>query len=232
MPLQRCFKFFLLCFTSMLMLPCAAQEKEMIRVQFVSFPMITGEKPIELLTGDGQAIPIQLPSNSLSDAYNIVKPRVWVLGETIVNEEGKPRFNPFGKADMLDAPHQLILVTRKGATNADGFNMVPLAMNDQGFGKGKYIFFNASKVEIACEVGDKKFAIKPKRFNLIAPKPNVVKNERGYLYTTLYYNLNGKAKAFYTSTWRFNEKARCMVFIYHDPHTKQLRTHSIRSFLF
>ena len=34
------------------------------------------------------------------------------------------------------------------------------------------------------------------------------------------------------STWRFSEKARTMVFFYHDPYNDRLRFHTIRDYVF
>lgn len=213
----------------LLLQPCLAAEK--VQVQFVSFPSVANPEPIELVTGDGSSIPVELPSNSVSDTYMLERPGRWSLGKSTLHKNGETKFSTYGVASMLAAKKQIIMVTRKGAAYSDGLIMTPFASDEDGFGGGKYLFFNASKVGIACEIGKTKFGLNPKSHKLIAPTPSAVKNERAYLYTKLYYRLENKIKPFYNSTWRFSEKARCMVFIYHDPHTQQLRTHSIRNFV-
>jgi len=96
---------------------------------------------------------------------------------------------------------------------------------------GKYLFFNAAKVAVAGELGGSKFALEPLKHLLVSPKPSEERANRKYLYTTLYFRKGEEAQPFYTSTWRFSEQARSMVFFYHDPHTGQLRLHTIRDYI-
>jgi hypothetical protein len=67
--------------------------------------------------------------------------------------------------------------------------------------------------------------------SLLAPDPSEVREERKYLYITLYFRKGEEARPFYSSTWRFSEKARSIVLFYHDPHTDRLRTHTIRDYI-
>lgn len=94
-----------------------------------------------------------------------------------------------------------------------------------------YFFINAARVDIAVKLGDEKFALKPRKHKLVQPKPSKVKGKRKYLYTYIVFRNGAKAISFYESTWRFSKKARCMAFLYHDPHTKQLRPHTIRDYI-
>ena len=160
----------------------------------------------------------------------MVKPAQWVLGRRVVDEEGNPSFEVHGKVGALAAKRQIVLVTRKGVKNEDGLVMNPFAADSDGLGGGKYLFFNAAKVDLACELGSLQFKLLPGQHRLLAPDPSEMKNDRGYLYTRMYFRKGKEAKAFYESTWRYNKKAKSLVFIYHDEHTLQLRTHSIRSF--
>lgn len=127
---------------------------------------------------------------------------------------------------------QLILVVRKGRDDGDGLELIPWKNNDQGFGGRKYFLLNASSVDIAGTIGTGKFSLKPKKYDLIAPKPTKTKGDRKYSFAQFYFRTKEEIQPFFSSTWRFNKKARSMVFFYHDPNTKRLRIHTIRSFAF
>lgn len=208
-----------------------AQEGEKVKVRFVSFPKSADPQPVELLVGDGETILVDLPTNSVSSVYTITKPARWILGKTIVDAEGESTFQTYGTAPALASPEQLIIVIRDGKSDADGLKLVPFDDRTSNFGGGKYIFFNGSKVDIACILGETKFALKPLQHKLVAPKPSDVIDDRNYLYTYLYFRKGEQATPFYSSTWRFSEKARSMVFLYHDTHNQRLRIHTIRDYL-
>jgi len=207
-----------------------AQEQQ-VSLQFVSFPISADPKPVELITGEGKTIEVELPSNSLSRAYKVPKLQSWILGKTVTGKDEKKSFKIYGQSNAASAASQLVLVVRKGNTDEDGYDLVCFDNNASGFSGGKYIFLNGTKVDVAGEVGDLKFAIKPKKHVLLAPKPSEEKNDRKYLYITLYFRKGEAATPFYTNTWRFSEKARTMVVFYHEPHNQRLRTHTIRDYL-
>jgi hypothetical protein len=207
-----------------------AQEQQ-VSLQFVSFPISDDPKPVELITGEGKTIEVELPSNTLSQAYKVPKLANWVLGKTVKGAEEKLSFKIHGQISAGSTLNQLVLVLRKGMTDDDGYDLVCFDNNASGFSGGKYIFLNGSKVDVAGEVGDLKFALKPGKHALLAPKPSEEKNDRKYLYITLYFRKGEEATPFYTNTWRFSEKARTMVVFYHDPHNQRLRTHTIRDYL-
>lgn len=218
----------LLCFFSIANL-CNAQET--VSVQFVCFPLRTEQEPVELIVGEGKTISVELPSNCLSKSYQTERLNNWTLGKTVPDAEGKPSFQVYGTAPSLATDKQVILVVRKGKTDAEGFNLIPFTSDNNGFSGGKYMMFNSSKVEIAGEIGDSKFRIAPLNHTLLAPKPSSEENGKKYLFTTLYFRKGDEAEPFYTSTWRFSEKARSMVFFYHEPHDQRLRIHTIRDYL-
>ncbi|MFK7852412.1 MAG: hypothetical protein AB8D78_15665 [Akkermansiaceae bacterium] len=211
-------------------LPCLAQQQPVTKLRFVTFPVYMPDKPIELFLGDGKSIPIVLPTNSLSETYDI-KIRQCILGKPTVDDEGNPSFITYGQTPLLSSKEQIILVTRKGEKPSDGFKLTAFAGGQNGFGGGKYLMMNAAKVDIAGNLGASKFSIKPNQHILLAPKPSKVKNNRKYLFTKIYFRKDDVIRPFYTSTWRFSEMARCMVFFHHDEHTNQLRTHTIRNYL-
>ena len=215
-----------------------AQDKQ-ASLQFVSFPISNDPQPVNLLIGEGKTIAVELPCNRLSPVYKVPALGTWVLGKPavgadgkpVLGADGKPVFETFGQTPSTGSDNQVILVIRKGAEDKDGFEMVSFDSGSKGFGGGKYIFLNGAKVDIAGDIGGSKFVLKPLKHILIAPNPSEIKEDRKYLYTTLFFRKGEEAIPFYTSTWRFSEKARCMVFFYHEPHGGQLRTHTIRDYL-
>lgn len=211
-------------------LPCFSQE-EQVELQFVTFPKLITPEPVELLVGKEKTIQIELPTNCLSKVYKVDRLSQLELGKSAIGEDEKFIFKTYGRATLLPAKKQIILVLRKGVNISDGLEMIVMDNQQDGFSGGKYFFMNAAKVEIAVVIGDQKFAIKPRKHTLLKPKPSKVKGERKYLFTYLAFRKQDKLIPFYDSTWRYSERARCMVFIYHDPHTKQLRTHTIRDYI-
>ncbi len=209
--------------------PCAAQDS--VSLQFVSFPQRTEKEPVELIVGEGKTITIELPSNCLSKTYQTERLVNWTLGKTVTNKEGGNSFQVYGTTPSLSSNKQVILVIRKGNTDAEGFNLIPFTADEKGFSGGKYMIFNSSKIDVAGEIGDSKFKIEPLKHTLLAPKPSKEENGKKYLFTTLYFRKGEEAEPFYTSTWRFSEKARSMVFFYHEPHDQRLRIHTIRDYL-
>lgn len=50
-------------------------------------------------------------------------------------------------------------------------------------------------------------------------------------FTEFFFRKEEEARPFFSSTWPANEKARSMVFFYHDTHNERLRMHTIRNYL-
>ena len=155
----------------------------------------------------------------------------WVLGASSTNGNGKFVFNTYGKSSSLDSSNQVILVVRKGSSNSDGFQLIPMDSQYTAFGGGDYFFMNATEVDIAVEIGNVKFALKPRGRKMVAPEPSKVSENKRYLYVYLHFRKGEEAIPFYSSTWRLSNSARTMVFFYHDMHTQQLRTHTIRNYI-
>ncbi len=208
-----------------------AQEVERVKVRFVSFPKLEDPQPVELLLGDDKTLSVELPTNSISSTYQIPKPAKWVLGKTVVDADGKPSFTVYGSAPALAAAEQVVVVARKGKTDADGFTLIPFADNADGFGGGSCIFYNASKVDIACRLGDTKLVVKPLECKLATPKPSDVLNDKELLFVFLFFRKAQEAQPFYSSQWRYSKKARNMVFLYHDANSIHLKVHIIRDYL-
>lgn len=232
MTSTRSLKRFLVCITSLLVMPCVAQDKDMAEVQLVLVPKVAIEKPVELLAGDGKLIPVDLPTNKLSQAYKLAKPHHWSIGHTAKDKEGKRVFKPMAKAEVLEADKQIVVVTPKGADGGKGFNIIPFANDTAGFTGGTYLIINVSEKHITGNLSNSKFSIQPKHCKLLTPKASEKKNGREYLHSIFKHGKDKNSKAFYTNTWRFNDKARTIVFIHHDPSGEHLNVSTIRSFLF
>jgi hypothetical protein len=211
------------------LLPCTAQDGVEVTLQFLSFPKTIDPKPVELLIGDGKTIEVQIPTNEMSAPYKVRQQGTWAVGKSVTGEDGKPAFKAYGSSKALASPKQLILLLRKGPENADGMDVIPIDNQVKSFGGGKFLFMNAAKIDIAGVVGEEKFAIKPGQHVIIKPKAEL--EERDHCQSSFYFRKEDEAKPFFSSTWPLNEKARGLVFFYHDPNTQRLRLHTIRTFL-
>ena len=209
----------------------AAAQSDTVQLRFVSFPKAANPEPIELLVGEEKTIEVEIPTNSISKVYEVPRLSEWVLGKSSKNEENEFVFEVYGKAVAMNAAEQIVLVFRKGGDNASGLDLTPMRVDDRGLGGGKYLVLNASKVEIAGSIGTGKFQLKPKEHGLIGPKPTKTSGTRKYAFAKFYYRSGEEVQPFFSSTWRFNDKARSLVFFYHDPGTNHLRVHTIRSFV-
>ncbi len=209
-------------------LPCHAQDGSEVTLRFLSFPKSNTLKPVELLVGDNKTIKVEISSNELSPSYKVPNLAAWVVGETAKGEDGKPAFKEFGKAKSLAVPNQLILLVRKGENYTDGMAVVPIPNDIASFGGGKFLFVNASKLDVAGEVGGVKFALKPGQNIIVKPKAD---SDGRAFFAALYYRNGEEAKPFLSTKWPASDDARGLIFFYNDPETEQLRLHTIQDFL-
>ncbi len=223
-------------FPSILVLACAAAtaahpchaQSESVTLRFVSFPRIADPQSVELLVGEGKILKIEIPSNELSAPYQVKRLAIWAVGKSGEDKEGKPKFNVYGKAKALSSSKQLLLLVRKGATDADGFRIIPFDNRATQFGSRKFLFLNATRIDIAGEVGAQKFTLKPGRHTIIRPVADQGKN---LCHATFFYRKEKAWKSFFSSNWPLRDNARGLIFFYHDPRTSRLKIHSIRDFL-
>ena len=206
----------------------AAAQEASVTLRFLSFPVIQEPTPVELVLGEGKTMEVEIPANELSPPYKVRKLSSWVFGETVQGEDAKPAFKVFGQAPALASDDQLILLMRKGAGNADGFQVIPVNGVQTAFGRGKYLFVNAAKVDIAGVIGSEKFMLKPGKHAMVDPKGEAGNSKRGQV--ELYFNMDNQARPFFTSMWPLGDGARSLVFFYHDPESDRLRLHTIRDF--
>lgn len=208
-------------------LVCAGQDLAKTSLQFLTFPESSKLVSLQMALGENQFLDCKVPCNDLSPAQKVPMMQKWIFGETIVGEDGKPQFKVYGEAPALSAANQIILLIRKGDNVSDGVEVIPLASDGAQFGGGKFLFMNTTKVDIAGEVGEKKFVIQPGKFAIIQPTPG----EDGRLFhASFFYRHNDNAEHFFSSTWPYNKDAKSLIFFYHDTATKQLAMHTIQDF--
>jgi hypothetical protein len=213
---------------ALLLPPChAQQEAGNVSLRFLSFPRAVDPAPLELLVGEGKTIEVGVPTNELSSTYHVKRQSVWAVGETVGGKDGKPVFKVFGQTPALASAKQILLLIRKGEMYSDGFHIIPVDDQGTGLGGGKFLFLNAAKIDIAGVIGQRKFAIKPGQHVIVKaqPEPGL-----GISHVEFWYRGADMVKPFFSSTWPVSERARCLVFFYHDPASRHLRLHSIRDF--
>jgi len=219
----------LLCYLACCLSLCA--QTETVELHFISFPKVSNPEPLELLIGESETLEVELPTNHISKAYKVPALKSWALGKSSDESAQKFSFQSYGITPSINSPKQLVLVTRAGSENSSGIQLATLDYSPDGFGGGEYLFMNATKVDIAGIIGETKFALKPGKSTLVAPEPTKKQGDRDYSYARFFFRNEDTAKGFFSATWRLNERARSMVFFYHDPDTMQIRLHIVRSFL-
>jgi hypothetical protein len=216
--------------TGFSLFPCAAQEGQTVALKFVSFPKTTDPEPLELLVGEGRTIKVDAPSYDISKPHAVTSQGVWRIGKTVKGEDGKSKFEVYGETKALQSSKQLLLLIRKGRTNAEGFKIIAFDSQDTQFGGEKFLFLNGSKVEIAGVIGNSKFALKPGTHIII--RPEVVHGERKNLcHVSFAYSRDEKWKPFSSTVWPVSKDARSLVFFYHDPQSSKLSLHTIQDVL-
>jgi len=206
-------------------------QEEQVELRFIAFPKATVSETVELKIGEGETLPVRLPYRSVSPPVQVPAMENWTLGKTVETEEGVPIFEVYGSAESTGTRKQLVLVIRNGPKNADGLSPVATDYSDAGLGGGDYFFMNATQVVIAGTLGDTKFWLNPDDHKIITPEVSKTKEGRGYCYMKAFYRNKEETQPFFSSTWRYHEEARSMVFFFHDTNTGQLRLHTTRSFV-
>jgi hypothetical protein len=202
-----------------------------VLVQFVSFPRAKNPQPLEIFLGDEKTLEIEAPTNSVSRIYKIKRKKHWKLGKSQVDADGNFSFQEYGQVPCLASNKQLILVLRKGKSDADGLTLIPISAASEEFGGGKYFIMNASVVDIAGIIGGEKFILRPQSNKIISP---VAFKKKGNLKTTdvrIFFSKDRKPKPFFSSVWRLNDNARNLVFIYNEPKNQKLKLHIIRNYI-
>lgn len=224
---RLCASFLLLAGFSLF--PCTAQDGQVI-LKFVSFPKVSDPEPLEFLIGEAKTMKVEAPSNEISKPYAVKRQKYWMVGKMVAGEDGKSIFEVYGKTKALTSSKQLLLLIRKGKTNAEGFEIIALDSRKAQFAGEKFLFLNAAKVDIAGVIGKKKFALKPGQHSIVKPKAD--RGARKNLcHVSFAYRRQKEWKTFSSTVWPVSKNVRALIFFYQDPKTKRLRLHTIRDFL-
>lgn len=107
----------------------------------------------------------------------------------------------------------------------------PIDGSDSEFGGGKCFIMNTTKVDIAGVIGGKKFVTRPDNFAIIKSNAIKVEGNHKFIDADIFFCKSDKAEPFFTSTWRLSDKARNLVFFYHESENNRLPLHIIRDYL-
>lgn len=207
---------------------CHAQQSR-VNLSFVSFPKAFDLKPVELLVGPEKTVQLKLPTHTISRPVRVPQLAEWRLGESSVDENGEFVFKTYGKVKASSSKNQTLIVFRSPGADKPEYEIVRLNGDANGFRGGSQFFYNATKVPIAGKVGDKQFVLQPKQYKLIKANPSFERNGREYLGVEFFYKFKDIEK-FDSTTWRYNDKVRYMVFFFHGDKTKQISTHMLRTY--
>ncbi len=205
----------------------ASAQDQQVTLRLIAFPRSADDNPIELRVEEGQTVEVTAPSNQISPPQTVPRAPVWSFGQTVTGADGENEFQEFGRAPALNSPSQLIVLVRKGDDNSDGFEVLALDDRDTGFGGGEFLFFNASSVDIAGETGGQQFGIRPGGHRIVRPQSE---DGAASFHAAFYFRAEDRVRPFFSSQWPVSDRARGLIFFYHDPNTGRLRLHSIRDF--
>lgn len=206
--------------------PVAAQEGGEVALRFLSFPRTLDPEPVELVVGEGRTVEVKAPSNEFSETVRVPRMASWVIGRTTLDEERNPGFTVFGKGKALASARQIVLLIRKGKSPEEGVEVIAIDDRAGRFWGGDFLFFNAAKVDIACDVAGEKFAIKPGDHHIMRPE-----GDGRTAHFTFYFRKADAPRPFFSSRWPIDDEARGLIFFYHDPDSNRLRLHTIRNFI-
>jgi hypothetical protein len=218
--------FLLLVFTITL-IPSMLMGRTAI-LQFASLPKSSGTEPIELLTGEGKSITIAAPQQEISKPYRVDQRKEWTVGKFEKAADGTRKFTEYGKVKALATRHQLIILIRKGATNADGFKLIVAANGLVQFGGGSFLLVNGSDQHIGGKLGAEEFTLAPDEHSVAKPK---AKQGKRFWHVTLSYRKEEKVKPFLNTNWPVNEGARGLICFYTDLKNSRLRMHTFLDFV-
>jgi len=225
--MHRALKFHLLFPLLILGLSAAALgQGGAVTVKLLSFPRIAEPEKVELIIGEKKTIEVEIPSNRFSDPYKVPKCASWTLGKT--DPAAENGFKVYGTGRSLGAPHQLLLLLRKGPNNEDGFRVIPFNTTKAGFGGRQFLIINMARQDVAGQVGKQRFIIKPGKHTVISPKADQGKD---LCHAMLMIPKEEEWKTFFSSNWPLRDDARGFIMIYNIPGSTRVKLHSIRDFL-
>ena len=201
---------------------------QQIRAQEVSITCLSFPKQapasIELLVGPGKTVPIILQSHTLTEPLKVPRLAAWKFGKSSTNAAGEFQFKVYGQVRPGKAREQILLLIRKGASPANGLNILSLDGGGSSFGASQMLFFNLAREQVTGLVGGRRFRLDSGKYIIIKPKADRGKN---LCYASLKYQRGGKWRPFFSSNWPTLSNARGLIFLYNDPRSKSVRIHSL-----
>lgn len=202
-----------------------AQQKDKVKLTFLTFPPRLDWAEMEVLQGENKTSAIVVPSNELSKPYPLNRMQPLLIGKSIVAGEDGKTFQEYARVNLLAAPSQIILLKSKGDAIADGFDTFVIDASGTNFGGGKLLFINTSSKGIAGIVGGEKFALRPNSRKIVQPKANKGKN---LCQVTFAYQKKDKLQSFCDTRWPVSDKHRGIVFFLEDRNSGKLSIYAIR----
>lgn len=206
----------------------SAQSQQEVSLRLLSFPRAANPEPVEILLADGRVMEVAVPTNEFSRAYTVPRMQEWIVGRTSLEAGNGDGFEELGRVTVLDSPSQILVLIRKGETYDGGFEVLALDDSAGGFSGGGFLFVNASGIDIAGDAADQPFAIAPGEHVIVDPLCESGETSFDAMFS---FRTEDRVRPFFSSRWPVSERARALIFFYHDEATGRLHIHSIRDFL-
>lgn len=205
-------------------------QQQMVELKFITFPQTQDPLEMELAVSKDKTVLLEIPSNELSQAYRVPRLNTMVFGKSVLDNEGKPKFEIFGKGKMAAGKEQTVLILRKGKSFSEGFDVRTVSSGDNDFGGGDLLFLNATSRPMAGIAGKQKFALKPARHTVVKP---IAERDGRLAHVEFYFlDLENKPTNFFSSWWPIGENYRGFIFFYQDTsRDDKITFHSYRDFI-
>lgn len=201
--------------------PLALSQEKKMTLKFLAFPSKAQREPIELILNAKETIQIDTPGHRLSDPYEVPAMSQIIIGKTEVGEDGKPKFDIYGKGKALPVKEQIILLFRKGQDDSEGFVVLSVNALNQDFPGGSMMFVNAANTSCGGLVGDKKVLLKPGERKIIKPKADFNNDvaQVSLSYLRDHEDPAKRWKLFRDGRWAVDKDLRTLAFFYQHPKT-------------
>ena len=199
-----------------------AQAQE-VSITCLSFPK-QSPASVELLVGPGKTVSITLQSHTLTEPLKVPRLASWKFGKSSTNAAGEFQFKSYGQVRPGKAREQILLFVRKGASPADGLNVLSLDGSKTAFGSSQMLFVNLAREQVAGLVGGRQFRLSSGKHIIIKPKADRGKN---LCFASLKYMRGNKWRTFFSTNWPTLSNARGLIFLYNDPRSKSVKLHSV-----
>lgn len=196
-----------------------------VELRFISFPKDAQPSHLELLFGEAKTIKIQVPTNRISQTYQVPEMATWIIG-TSENTGEEFIFKNLGEAQAINSDQQLILILPSGDSSR-GLRLIPVDASSSGFCGGRHLLVNHTQKRISGVFGNQEFSIEKDEYATLIP--DEVSEKKTSATIAIYFG--EETRPFLSSKWRVSPKAKSVVLFYDDPETKHTKLHSIRDYL-